>query len=38
MNRVPTKAFLDLLGDSTEGLSDDEIQEKIQALDQALRI
>jgi len=38
MNKVPPKAYLATLRDSTEGLSDDEILRQVQALDAELRI
>jgi hypothetical protein len=38
MNRVPSKAFLAQLEGSTEGLSDEEVMERIQALDAELKV
>lgn len=38
MNRVPPKAWLARLENTTEGLSDEQIMEKIRALDQSMRV
>lgn len=38
MNKVPPKAFVDSLRGGTEGLSDEQIMEKIQQLDAAMRV
>ncbi len=38
MNRKPSQAFLDALEGGTEGLSDDQIMERIQELDRAMRV
>lgn len=38
MNRVPPKAWVEALERSTEGLSDDQIAEKIRELDSSLRV
>lgn len=38
MNRVPTKAFIDSLGVTSEGLSDAELEAQIRALDAAMRL
>lgn len=38
MNKVPPKAFLDTLRGGTEGLSDDQVLERIQQLDASMRV
>jgi hypothetical protein len=38
MNKVPGEDFITMIGDSTEGMSDEEVAARVEALDRAMRL